>query len=240
MSDPNLIPDVVAAPLGAVIASVGAGVAEAQHALDEGSLGAVLDLYTDSDDERIKLLQAIGYRPTFYALPETTGEVKVSMRLGSGAAGSDGTAVKPLPVTSSATAITAARLGLNVRPATLYATPVDAGYANRYGYSANISATLTFKIMPVPAPPGADELRVVPELVGRTLEAARTGLEVLGLATVIAAGEAAGGGGAGDGADGDGTTDGAAPADSVVTAQEPVAGTIRSLGDEVVLTVTPA
>lgn len=217
MPDPTLVPEMVAAPLGAVIASVGAGVADAQHALDEGSLAAVLELYTDSDDERIRLLQEIGYRPTFYTLPETTGEVKVSVRLGSGAAGSDGTAVKPLPVTSSATSISTARLGLNVLPARLYATPVDAGYANRYGYSADVSATLTFTIKPVPAPQGADELRVVPELVGRSVDAARSALAALGLVAGLAD-EASG----------------------TVSAQDPAAGTIRALGDEVILTVRSA
>ena len=58
----NLVQDVVASPLGDVIASVGQGVAEAQHALDEGSLSAVLDIYAESDDEKLKLLQEIGYR----------------------------------------------------------------------------------------------------------------------------------------------------------------------------------
>ena len=222
MSETQLIHDVVAAPLGEVIASVGAGVAAAQHALDEASLAAVLDLYTDSDDERIKLLQAIGYRPTFYALPSTTGEVKVSLRLGNGAAGTDGTGVTPLPVTRSETAIVPARLGLNLLPATLYATPVDAGYANQYGYTADISATLTFTIVPIPPPQGADELRVVPDLVGRTVLAARTALEALGLAvSIIEAGGAS-----------------VSVADEEpVLSQVPVTGTVRSLGDAVTLTV---
>lgn len=222
MSEPNPIHDVVAAPLGDVIASVGAGVAAAQHALDEGSLAAVLDLYTESDDERLQLLQAIGYRPTFYALPETTGEVKVSIQLGQGAAGTDGTAVKPAPVTRSNTSVVPARLGLNLLPATLYATPVDAGYSNRYGYSANISATLTFKILPVPAPQGADELRVVPEVVGRTVAEARTALQALGLAASVV--------------DADGASLTAAD-DAAVLSQEPGAATVVGLGDEVVLTV---
>lgn len=223
MSDPQLIHDVVAAPLGEVIASVGAGVAAAQHALDEASLAAVLDLYTDSDDERIKLLQAIGYRPTFYALPSTTGEVKVSLRLGNGAAGTDGTGVTPLPVTRSETAVVPARLGLNLLPAKLYATPVDAGYANQYGYTADISATLTFTIVPVPPPQGADELRVVPDLVGRTVLAARTALEALGLTAGVT------------GSDGESATP---VGDESVLSQVPAAGSIGSMGDRVVLTVS--
>ncbi len=225
MSDPaNLIHDVVAAPLGDVIASVGAGVAAAQHALDEASLAAVLDLYTESDDERIKLLQAIGYRPTFYALPETTGEMRVSLKLGNGTAGTSGRGVRP-PITTPtipATSIVPARLGLNLLPAKLYATPVDAGYANQYGYTADVSATLTFKIVPIPPPQGADDLRLVPDLAGRTAEAAKTALEALGFSARFV------------GADGTSVT---SPAGMTVAAQHPTAGTIRSIGDEVGLTV---
>ncbi len=225
MNDPaNLIHDVVAAPLGDVIASVGAGVAAAQHALDEASLAAVLDLYTESDDERIKLLQAIGYRPTFYALPETTGEVRVSLKLGNGIAGTGGRGVRPpiIAPTTPQTSILPARLGLNLLPAKLYATPVDAGYANQYGYTADVSATLTFKIVPIPPPQGADELRLVPDLTGRPADAARTALEALGLTVRLV--------------DADGAT--VTPSEGMsVAAQVPATGTIRSIGDEVVLTV---
>lgn len=223
----NLVQDIVAAPLGDVIASVGRGVAAAQQALDEASLAAVLELYTESADEAIKLLQAIGYRPTFYALPDTTGQVRIALRLGNGAAGAgNAQGVRPAAaVTAAVVSAVPARLGLNLLPAKVYATPVDAGYANHYGYSAHISATLTFKIVPVPPPQGADELRVVPSLVTRTVAACRTSLEALGLlATFVKA---------------DGST--ATPGDDVaVTVQDPAAGTIRSLGDQVRLTVPDA
>lgn len=215
----NLVNDIVAAPLGDVIASVGRGVAAAQQALDEASLAAVLELYSESADEAIKLLQAIGYRPTFYALPDTTGEVRIALRLGNGAAGAgNAQGVRP------ATAVSAlpGRLGLNQLPAKLYATPVDAGYANHYGYTADISAKLTFRIVPVPPPQGADELRVVPGLVTWTVAASRAGLAALGLeATFVTA---------------DGSA--ATPGDDVaVQAQDPAAGAIRSLGEAVRLTV---
>lgn len=228
MNDPaNLIHDVVAAPLGDVIASVGAGVAAAQHALDEASLAAVLDLYTESDNERIRLLQAIGYRPTFYALPETTGEVRVSLKLGNGSAGTTGRGVRPPAInpTTSETSIVPARLGLNLLPAKLYATPVDAGYANQYGYTADVSATLTFKIVPIPPPQGADELRLVPDVTGRRADAAGAALEALGLMVRLV------------------DADGAAIADAgdlVVSAQVPPGGVISSIGAEVVLTVEVA
>lgn len=183
----NLVKDVVASPLGEVIASVGQGVADAQSALDEGSLNAVLDIYSEGDDEKQRLLQEIGYRPTFYSLPETTGEVRVALRLGNGASGA-GNAVARRPVLTNASSVSIApsRVGLNAALGKrMYATPVDAGYANQYGFSADVSAKLTFKIMPVPPPDGADELRRVPNVVGVTADDAQRALGALGLVMVV-------------------------------------------------------
>lgn len=177
----DLVRDVVASPLGDVIASVGEGVAEAQQALDEGSLAKTLEIYTEGNEDTLRVLREIGYRPTFYALPETTGQVRVSLHLGnsvSGAASTKPPASTIQPVVRVQLARTGRNLGIKPR---LYATPVDAGYANRYGYKADISATLTFKIVPVPAPDGADELRVLPDFVGKTIAQSRTLAESIGL-----------------------------------------------------------
>ncbi len=175
----DLVQDVVASPLGDVIASVGAGVAAAQQALDDASLAKTLEIYAENGDAAHALLREIGYRPTFYALPETTGEVRVSLSLASQPGASTGTAVRPTP---TATSVQLSRLGrtLGVAPK-LYATPVDASYANRYGYQANISAKLTFKIVPVPAPQGVDELRIAPSLKGQTVAQAIATLNRLDL-----------------------------------------------------------
>ncbi len=178
----DLLQDVVASPLGDIIASVGEGVADAQQALDDASLAKTLEIYASGDDELLGVLREIGYRPTFYALPETTGEVRVSMRLGSGA-GSSPAAKK---FSTPGVALNMPRVGLNVRGTSrLYATPVDAGYANRYGYQANVSAKLTFKIVPVPPPEGVDELRAIPQLIGQDLAGARGIVEGLGLVLLI-------------------------------------------------------
>ena len=74
----ELVSDVMAAPIGELIAAVGQGVADAQQALDRGSLAQILEIYSHADSDELKLLQQIGYQPTFYALPETTGEIQVS------------------------------------------------------------------------------------------------------------------------------------------------------------------
>lgn len=160
----NIINDVVASPLGEVIAAVGQGVADAQQALDEGSLAKTLEIYSEGGSQMLQMLRDIGYNPTFYTLPETTGEVRIALRLGSNQTSlpSGGPQTSTPQINASL-----ARQGLNLPALSnkLYATPVDAGYANRFGYQADISAKLTFKIVPVPAPNGVDELRVVPNLV---------------------------------------------------------------------------
>lgn len=158
--------DGFAAPLGDVIAAVGRGVAEAQAALDRASLQATLSLYEGDGDAGTDMLREIGYRPTFYTLPETSCEVQLSMRVG-GSSASDGSA--------------------NASPGTprllqsrAYATPVDAGFANRFAYQASASAKLTFKIVPVPPPMALDDQRPVPTLAGRTVAEAESALARLG------------------------------------------------------------
>jgi len=177
----NLVNDVVASPLGEVIASVGEGVAAAQQALDEASLATVLEIYREGGDEKIALLREIGYRPTFYALPDTQGEVRVSLKLGQ-PAGIGQSLVKKAPRAISGISTNLSRAGLNfAAKRKIYATPVDAGYANRYGYSADISAKLTFKIVAIPPPDGTDEMRFMPDLVDRKIKDARDILSELGL-----------------------------------------------------------
>ncbi len=176
----DLVNDVVAAPLGDIIASVGEGVAEAQQALDEGSLAKTLEIYAEGGEDALRVLREIGYRPTFYALPETTGEVKISMHLGKSPSGtavpSHAKGIQPTVLAQ----LSRTGRNISIKPR-LYATPVDAGYANRYGYRANISATISFKIVPVPAPEGADELRILPNFVGKTVAQSEVIAENMGL-----------------------------------------------------------
>lgn len=175
----DLIKSTVASPISDLIASVGEGVAKAQASLDEGSLAATLDIYAEGDDEKLALMRDIGYRPTFYALPETIGEIQVALKMG-------------ISEPKSSTKRSLQRLATNrtgrapvtKKSATLYATPVDAAYSNTFGYSTELGAKVTFKIVPVPAPEGVEDLRVVPALVGKTIADAleiteRLDLEIL-------------------------------------------------------------
>jgi hypothetical protein len=174
----GLVSEVLASPLGDVIASVGEGVASAQRALDEAAVAQTLEIYSEGGEELVRMLRDIGYRPTFYALPETVGEVNVSLRLSSGAtaAATSGGAAAAIP--GAGTRIAALSPAARVKT---YVTPVDAGFANRYNFDATASAKLTFKIVPVPPLAGVDDLRIVPDLVGRTLAVAREVLDALDL-----------------------------------------------------------
>ncbi|AJQ97772.1 PASTA domain-containing protein [Gynuella sunshinyii] len=173
----KLVKDVVASPLADIIAAVGRGVADAQQALDEGSLAKTLEMYAEDGEEALRILREIGYQPTFYALPETIGEVKVALTLGNTSATSQANSNQGKVNTLLS------RTGLNlpgIKPK-IYAAPVDAGYANRYNYQAEVSAKLTFKIVPIPAPSGTDELRLLPKLTGLSAATARENLNQLDL-----------------------------------------------------------
>jgi hypothetical protein len=163
----ELMSEAFAVPLGEVIAAVGRGVGEAQAALDAASLAQTLALVETGASEAQKALAAIGYQPTFYVIPETSCEVQVSLRIG-GTAAADGSA-------GGGSAI--GRSG-NTRS---YVTPIDASYANRFGFDAQATAKLSFRIVPVPPPATTEALRVMPDLVGKTGKQALTKMEELGL-----------------------------------------------------------
>lgn len=162
----ELMNDGLAAPLGSVIAAVGRGVADAQQALDAASLAQTVAIFEAQGSQGEALLREIGYRPTFYVLPETTCEVQLSMRIG-GSGGPDGSAA-----TGEPGALASART---------YVTPVDAGFANRYGFQVQAAAKLSFKIVPVPPPAALDDLRPMPDVTGQLAEAAIPALEALDL-----------------------------------------------------------
>lgn len=163
----DLISDGLASPLGDVIAAVGRGVAEAQAALDQAALAATLAVYDEQGEEGAALLRSIGYRPTFYVLPETSCEVQVSMRIG-GSGGGDGSAGAP-------------RLPGAVGKARTYVTPVDASFQQRYAFQAVAAAKLTFKIVPVPPPSALDDALPVPNLAGVAAEAAAARLAAMNM-----------------------------------------------------------
>ncbi|MFC4636427.1 PASTA domain-containing protein [Dokdonia ponticola] len=159
MSNPKeFMNDTMAAPLGNLIASIGEGVADAQAALDAGSLAQTLALYDNEDGDIMnKRLREIGYQPTFYTIPETKVKAKISLAMSQ---------------SGSSSQIQSNRLS----KVKMYATPINATNTNKYNLNVNASVELDFTIKPIPAPEGA-ELRKTPDLIGKTLTEAQ---DVLG------------------------------------------------------------
>ncbi|WP_437293995.1 PASTA domain-containing protein [Sorangium sp. So ce426] len=156
--------DALSAPLGDLIASVGRGVADAQRALDSASLAALREVY-ESDEEFFRELQAIGYRPTWYHIPEAEGEIQVALTV----SGAESTAATPAPRSKIK----------------LYAAPMDAGYTSRYNFSLTASSRVKFRIVPVPPSTAAEAIRVMPSLVGLQLGEARARLSMLGIDAIF-------------------------------------------------------
>lgn len=159
--------DALSAPLGALISAVGRGVAEAQREMDAASIAALQEIYA-SDEGLYLELQRIGYRPTWYHIPELESELQIALTVtgqqtqgGSGVPGSS--------------------------PVRLYAAPVDAGYASRYNFSLQASSRVRFRIVPVPPSTAVETTRIVPALVGLTLGEARERLLALDIPVTLPA-----------------------------------------------------
>ncbi|RKH44762.1 PASTA domain-containing protein [Corallococcus sp. AB049A] len=158
MADSNDVPqlEALSAPLGALISSVGRGVAEAQRELDAATIEQIRELYASDEDLAVEL-QRIGYRPTWYHIPEAEAEIAVA-----------------LSITSEERTDGRTRLKM-------YGAPLDASYTNRFTYSLTAQSRLKFRVVPVPPSPQAEALVVVPAVVGRTVGDARALLSAIGV-----------------------------------------------------------
>jgi hypothetical protein len=124
--------DILAAPLGALIASVGRSVADAQQAIDACSLDQFVAVY-DPSVNAFEPLRAIRYQPTWYQVAEANAEIKLAFTV---------TRSQPRSAWSA--------------PANeLFVAPVDAGYRSRFGYAQKAASSLKFRIVPVPPPAAA-------------------------------------------------------------------------------------
>lgn len=153
--------DALSLPLGELIASVGRGVAEAQREMDAGSIAALQEIYARGDGLYLEL-QRIGYRPTWYHIPEAEGDLQIALTItGQETRG-----------TNAANTIDGA-----LRPrARIYAAPVDAAYAARFGFNVQASSRVKFRIVPVPPSSVAEAMQVVPALIGLSVADARARL----------------------------------------------------------------
>lgn len=177
----QLAQDIGSAPLGDLIAAVGGGVAEAQAALDAGSLEQTLALY-DQDDDLQRTLRDLGYRPTFYTIPETEGELKLSLTVAGRQTGGRGSTAAPAGTSLAALGPALSRLGIRPR---IYAAPVDGRYQNSFSFTSEVTATVKFKVVAVPPPSEAESARVVPNYVGMGFQEALSLAESLDLVIAV-------------------------------------------------------
>ena len=136
-TDPTKAVEVFSAPIQGVIAALGRGIAEAQMALDRGSIQAQEEIDADP------VLASLGMQATWYQLPRVELELKLAMTITEQRGG--GTA---LTGTIGALAPTRAF----AQPLRLIAQPVSASYQNRFNYDVNAASTIKLAVVPVPAP----------------------------------------------------------------------------------------
>jgi hypothetical protein len=168
----NPLLDVLSVPLGDLISSVGRGIADAQRDLDAGSLAALQEIYGSSEG-LFHELQRIGYRPTWYHIPEAEGEIQVALTV-SGEQHSTGTNTT----------------GLGRSKVKIYAAPIDAGYTSRFNFTLQAASRVKFRIVPVPPSSAAEAMQVVPALIGLPVSEARARLTLLAISGNVAAGTA--------------------------------------------------
>lgn len=151
----DFVSQIFSMPYGDMIASVGEGVANAQRALDEGSLAATLELYDTRAEEGSvhEILQAIGYQPQTYALRNVKGHLKMAMSFQAEESGPR-----------------------------LWAMPMNPVVTGKYNYNAQASSELSFEIVPLPP---AEQIRKLPEFSGRSVKGIREDVERLGLEAIF-------------------------------------------------------
>jgi len=222
MSDTNnpiqLFSELLSSPLGQLISSVGQGVGDAQAALDQGALQQTLDIYDFSKDgdrtneelNLVNLIREMGYQPTFYTIPETEVEAQISLSL-------------DLKAEQSAPTI-----GYTLSKYKVNATPLNAGNMNRYGLQADAMAKLKFKIVPVPPPPGSEELRLVPDFYGKFWnETTKELIENLGFTYELR-----------NDSNNEVIEDEETVLNCAISDQSPVSGTVSKVGNKLVLQIT--
>ena len=121
-SDPNDLTKILVVPLATMIGQVAQGVAKAQLALDRAALQTAQDLATNYPD-----LQALGYVPTFYAIPEASVEIKMAMHVEESGSG-------------------------QARKTKAFLMPWNAKVQNAYKTTSDGASTLRFRVVPVPPP----------------------------------------------------------------------------------------
>lgn len=155
--------DALSSPVGDLLASIGANLADAQQALDLATIENLKAIH-DGDGPAYEALRRIGYRPTWYQIPELQAEINLALTV-SGSTDESGRRVPGRLV--------------------LFAQPVDATFTNKYGFEYQAASKVSFKIVPIPPSSAAEALRVTPSVVGLSLAEARARLDGEGIAHAL-------------------------------------------------------
>ena len=191
--------EALSAPMGDLIASVGRSIAEAQRALDLQSIENFLLIYREGG-EVLQELREIGYQPTWYQIPEANAELVIA-----------------LTVTGEGSDALVATGGVRSRRMRIYGAPMNGGYTGRYNYEISATSKINFRVVPIPPPAPAEEMRVAPEVIGATIAAARTGLATAQIELLFAADTES------------------IENEAVITAQQPAPGDVVSGGGAIVV-----
>lgn len=147
----------LAAPLGDLIAAVGRGLGDAQRALDQSTIDNVKALHSGQDGQ-LEVMRRLGYQPTWYRIPELDAEITASLSVSRRS--------KSVGVPGQLQ---------------MYMSPVDATYSNTYDYDMQAAAVIRFKVVAVPPPARATDMKVVPPVVGMESQKAREKLADMGI-----------------------------------------------------------
>jgi len=123
----KVVVETLVAPLGSILKSVGASLAEAQHALDEASIATqrAIDLAVDSGEIEYDI------QAQWYHFPEVNLELKMALSMNAKAEVDKKGKVR------------------GYRPI-LKAAPINAAYKNTYNYDVRGSSQIKAKIVSIP------------------------------------------------------------------------------------------
>lgn len=146
-----------------IISELGAGLADAQKALDMNSIAVQKEILADPD------LRAYGLNATWYTIPETTFSLKMTYHFAE-----ESTTSMEGKGEGKALLETPRRLRMRI-------VPSNATYNNTYKTSGEQESTLTLRFVPIPPPEGTTDRIEMPNLVGGSVDEAIASLQELGL-----------------------------------------------------------
>ena len=177
----------------------------------------------DKGDELQTVMRQTGYRPSFYTIPETEGELKLSLTVTGRQSARPSNPARPatteIPSRDNTRVLSTAVLARSQMIAPkIYAAPVDGRYQNSFNFSSNVSATIRFKIVAVPPPAQAEQARVVPNFATLKVSEALELAESFDLQLEGVAGTAA---------------------DAEIDGQDPTPGSLTTAGALIIVTLKP-